>query len=138
MLSSYVRFKNTYLYKNTSKSFGSTVHGEARNIKFGQEVNLIQRDLFGTLSLEVLTSLPHIGMTLKSIFISCQRSYCYQIWAVKTTWQKSIGHVSIRGSNVITFWLSDIDESLYLSWNLVLIKLQTFRSVARLTFNTHT
>ena len=58
---------------------------EKLETKFGQEVNLIQRDLFGTLPLEVLTSLPHIGVTLESIFISSQRSYCYQIWAVKTT-----------------------------------------------------
>ena len=27
---------------------------------------------------------------------------------------KSIGHFSIEGSNVITFWSRDIDKSLYL------------------------
>ena len=59
-------------------------HGEARNITFGQQVNLIQRVLLGTLPQEILTSVPHIHMTLTNLFISSHRGYCYQIWPVKT------------------------------------------------------
>ena len=62
-----------------------TGHREARNIKFEQQVNLIQRAPLGTLPQEVLTSLPHNHMTLINFFISSYRSYCYQIWAEKTT-----------------------------------------------------
>ena len=60
-------------------------HGEARNIKFGQQVNLIQMVLLGTLLQEVLTSLPHIHVTLTNLFICSHRGYCYQILAVKET-----------------------------------------------------
>ena len=48
-------------------------HGEARNIKFGQQVNLIHRVPFGTLLQEVVTYLPHNQMTLTNIFISSYR-----------------------------------------------------------------
>ena len=59
--------------------------GEARNIKFGQQVNLTQRGLLGTLPQEVVTSLHQNHMTLKNLLNSGYRGYCYQIWAVKTT-----------------------------------------------------
>ena len=46
-------------------------HGEAtRNIKFGQQVNLILRVLLGTLLQELVTSLPHNHVTLTNLFIS--------------------------------------------------------------------
>ena len=44
------QFKNLYI----------SSHQEARNIKFGQQVNLIQRALLGTQPQEVLMSLTHI------------------------------------------------------------------------------
>ena len=44
------QFKNLYI----------SSHQEARNIKFGQQVNLIQRALLGTPPQEVLMSLTHI------------------------------------------------------------------------------
>ena len=59
--------------------------GEARNIKFGLKVNLIQMVLLSTPPQEVVTSLPHDHMTLANLFILSYRGYCYQIWAVKTT-----------------------------------------------------
>ena len=56
-----------------------------RNIKFGQQVNLIQRALLGTLPQEAVATLPHSHMTLTNLFISSYRGYCYQFWALKTT-----------------------------------------------------
>ena len=44
-------------------------HGEARNIKFGQQVNLIQRVPLGTPPQEVLMSLPDNHKTLANLFI---------------------------------------------------------------------
>ena len=76
-------------------------HAEARNIKFGQQINLIQRVLLGILFQEALTSFPHIHMTLTNLFIPSQRGYCYQVWAVNAASLKSIEHFSIRVSNVI-------------------------------------
>ena len=43
--------------------------GEARNIKFGQQVNLTQRGLLGTLPQEVVTALHHNHMTLKNLWL---------------------------------------------------------------------
>ena len=45
----YDQFENLYI----------TSHGEARNIKFGEQVNLIQKVLLGTPPQEVVTPLPH-------------------------------------------------------------------------------
>ena len=56
-----------------------------RNIKFGQQVNLIQMALLGTSPQEAVASLPHSHMILTNLFISSYRCYCYQFWAVKTT-----------------------------------------------------
>ena len=42
-------------------------HGEARNIKLGQQVNLIQRVQLGTPHQEVVTSLPHNHVTLSNL-----------------------------------------------------------------------
>ena len=93
------------------KSYISS-HGGVRNIKFGQRVNLIQRLPLGTPPWEVVISLP--CNFDKSLYLYLQRSYCYQIWAIKTSsLYKSIGHFSTGGSNVITFWSRDINKSLY-------------------------
>ena len=40
---------------------------------------------------EILASIPHIHVTLTKLFVSNRRNHCYQIWAVKTTYLKSIG-----------------------------------------------
>ena len=48
-------------------------NGEARNIKFRQQVNLIQRDQLGTLPQEVVMLLPHNPVTLTNLFISSYR-----------------------------------------------------------------
>ena len=45
-------------------------HGEARNIKFEQPVNLIQRVPLSTLPQQVVKSLPHNHMNLTNLFIS--------------------------------------------------------------------
>ena len=47
-------------------------HGEARNIKFGKQVNLIQRIPLGTLLQEVM-SLPSNHVTLTNLFIFSYR-----------------------------------------------------------------
>ena len=47
--------------------------GEARNIKFGQQVNRIQSVPLGTLPQEVVVTLPHNHMTLTNLFISSYR-----------------------------------------------------------------
>ena len=46
-------------------------HVEARNIKFGQQVNLIQRVPLGSLLQKVVTSLPynHVTPSDKSIYL---------------------------------------------------------------------
>ena len=43
-------------------------------MKFGQQVNLIQWVLLGTLPHELVTSLPHDHMTLTNLFISCYKA----------------------------------------------------------------
>ena len=63
-----INFKLLKVSKTTSLKISS--HGEARNIKFGQQVNLIQRVPLGILPQEVVTSLPHNHMTLANLFIS--------------------------------------------------------------------
>ena len=62
------QFENLYISR----------HGEARSIKFGQQLNLIQRVPLGTLPQEVLTSLPHNHVTLTNLFI-----YIYRASVVK-------------------------------------------------------
>ena len=59
-------------------------HGEARNIKFVQHVNPIQKVSLGTRPQELVMSLPHNHTTLTNLFISSYRDYYYQIWSVKT------------------------------------------------------
>ena len=51
------QFENLYIYS----------HGEARNIKLGQQVNLIQRVQLGASHEEVVTSLPHNDVTLTNL-----------------------------------------------------------------------
>ena len=48
-------------------------YGEARNITFWQQVNLIQRVSLGTCPQELVTSLPHNYVTLTNIFIPSYR-----------------------------------------------------------------
>ena len=61
--------------------------GEARSIKF--RVSVIQRVQLSTPLQKELTLLPHIHMTLKNLFISSLKGYCYQIWAVKQLLDRS-------------------------------------------------
>ena len=49
-------------------------HGQARNSKLGQQLNLIQRVLpQGTPCQEIVTSLPHNHVTLTNLFTSSYR-----------------------------------------------------------------
>ena len=48
-------------------------YGEARNITFWQQVNLIQRVSLGTCPQELVMSLPHNYVTLTNIFIPSYR-----------------------------------------------------------------
>ena len=43
---------------------------EARNIKYGQQIDLIQRGPLGTLLQEIATSLPHNHFTMTQIYLS--------------------------------------------------------------------
>ena len=62
-----INFELLKVIKITSLKIFS--HGEARNIKFGQQVNLIQRIPLGTLPQEVVMSLPHNHMTLTNLYL---------------------------------------------------------------------
>ena len=65
-----VNFELLKVRKITSlKIYMISSHGEARNIKFGQQVNLIQRVPLGTPPQEVLMSLPHNQMTLTNLYL---------------------------------------------------------------------
>ena len=66
-----INFELLNITKTTSLKISS--HGEARNIKFGEQVNLIQRAPMGTLPQEVVTSLPSNHMTLTNLYISSYR-----------------------------------------------------------------
>ena len=57
------QFKNLYISN----------HGEARDIRFGQQVNLIQGLPLGTPTQEVVTSLLQNHVTLTNLFISSYR-----------------------------------------------------------------
>ena len=69
-------------------------HGEARIIKFGQQVNLIQKVALGTLLQELMTPLPHV--TSINLFISNYGSKSNSFLEV----YRALVH---GGSNVITF-----------------------------------
>ena len=58
-------------------------HREARNIKFGQQVNTVERTPLGTPLRVVVMSSAHNHMT--DLSLELQRGNCYQIWAVKAT-----------------------------------------------------
>ena len=69
-----IRFELLKVSKMTSlKIYISAVMGEARNIKIGQQVNLIQRVPQVTPHQEVMTSLPHNHATLTNLFFSSYR-----------------------------------------------------------------
>ena len=53
------------------------------------KVSVIQKVLLSTPPQKELTSLPHIHVTLKNLFISSLGGYCYQIWAVKQLLDRS-------------------------------------------------
>ena len=54
-------------------SLKTYISPEARNIKFGQQVNFIQRVPLGTLPQEVVHSSPHNHVFLTNLFISRYR-----------------------------------------------------------------
>ena len=62
-----INFEQLKVSKITSLKI--SCHGEARNIKFGQQ----ERVPLGTMPQEVVTSLPHNYMTLTNLFISSYR-----------------------------------------------------------------
>ena len=66
-----INFKLLKVSKITSLKISS--QGEVRNIKFGQQVNLIQRVSLGTLPQEVVISQPHNHVTLTNLFVSIYR-----------------------------------------------------------------
>ena len=70
-------------------------HGEARNIKLVQQVNLIQRVQLGTPHQEVVTSLPHNHVTLTNLlYLQLQRLLLSNLCS-KNNLIKSIEHFSI-------------------------------------------
>ena len=66
------RFENLYI----------SSHEEARNIEFGQQINITERVPLGTPQVVVM-SLAQNHVT--NLFISSYRGCCYQIWAVTPT-----------------------------------------------------
>ena len=70
-------------------------HVEARNIKFRQLVNLIQRVPLGTLPQEVVTSLPHIHMTLRNLLSVITKELLLSNLGSKNNFLIEIGHFSI-------------------------------------------
>ena len=56
-------------------------HEEARNIEFGQQVNIFESAPLGTPPQVIVVSLAYNDVT--NLFISSYSGYCYQIWVVK-------------------------------------------------------
>ena len=79
-----VDFELLKVSKMTSLNLYISSHREVTNIKFGKQVNFIQRVLLGTLPKQIPTSLSHNHVILTNLFISSHRDYSYLIWAVKT------------------------------------------------------
>ena len=90
-------------------------HGEARNIKFGHQVNIIQRAPLSTLPQEGVRWLPYNHVTLTNLFISGYR----EATVIKFGQRKQLLDRSpykfspFGGSKVITFWSRSINKSLY-------------------------
>ena len=68
-----INFELLKVSKMTSLKIYVSSYGEARNIKFGHQVNLIQRVQLGPLPQGVVTSLPDNNVTLTNFFISSYR-----------------------------------------------------------------
>ena len=67
--------------KMTSLKIYISSYDEARNIKFGHQINIIKRVPLGTPPQAVVMSLAQNHLTN----LKLQRSCCYQIWALKLT-----------------------------------------------------
>ena len=110
---------------------------EAKNIKFGQQVNLIQRVLLGTLAQEVLMSSPHIHVSklirAKTIFLLTFFFKILFFSDTKTSFKSSHWNCSIKKQSLQLLEYAQ-ENVLSLFW----IKLQGFRAVARLIFYAHT
>ena len=79
-------------------------HGEARNIKFGHQVNLIQRVQLGPLSQEIVTSLPHHHVTLTNLLSAVTEGLLLSNLGCKNNSLTEVHRVLLHwGSNVITF-----------------------------------
>ena len=77
-------------------SFKISSHEEAKNIKFGKQVNLIQRILLGTLPQEVVMSLPHNHMTLTNVSLVTKELLLSNLGS-KNNSLMEVGHFSIEG-----------------------------------------
>ena len=71
------------------ESIVSSVMEKQEVLNLNSGVSVIQRVLFCTPPQKELTSLLHIHVTLKNLFIFSLRGYCYQIWAVKQLLDRS-------------------------------------------------
>ena len=67
----------------------SPVMEKLEALDLNSRVSVIQRVLLSTPPQKKLTSLPHIYVALKNLFISSLKGYCYQIWAVKQLLDRS-------------------------------------------------
>ena len=94
------------------KIFISPVIEKLETFKFGQQVNLIQRVLLGTLPQEVVMSLAHNYVTLSNFFISSYKGTTVIKFGQQKQFLHLIGHFSIMSSN-ITFWSREMN--LYIS-----------------------
>ena len=106
-----INFELLKFSKMTSLKIYTSSHGKARNIKFGLQLNPIQRAPLGTLPQEVVMSLAHnpvtnlfISITYRLLLPNLGSKNNSLIWVHRA--------LSTVGSNIITFWSRDIYKSL--------------------------
>ena len=68
-----INFELLKVNKMTSLKIYISSHEEARNIKFGEQINFILRVRMGTPTQEEVTSSPPDHMTLRNLLISSYR-----------------------------------------------------------------
>ena len=69
-----INFKLLKVTKMASLKVYISSHGEARNIRFGQQLNIIERVPWGTLPQAVVKSLAHNHMTKSNSVIEVDRA----------------------------------------------------------------
>ena len=105
-----INFELLKFSKMTSLKIYTSSHRKASNIKFGQQLNPIQRAPLGTLPQEVVMSLAHNPVT--NLFISITYRLLPNLGSKNNSLIWIHRALSTVGSTIITFWSCDIDKSL--------------------------